>query len=331
MARPQQLGHLTQALEKQLGSFVDLPRVEAPFTTVDGRPKVTDFSRDLMPRMGIERIQTQFLEELEGESGPSGERVFKDKNDIHDRIRFVGGWTNAQVPTQGLRVVTTSANSYLEVTFYGTGLNLLLSGSGHDVRASTDGGAESGNLVPANMSPLLTSRNYSHNIVLPVKAGLPLGLHTIKLRTGTGSLDIHGVEILNEASTIKTPVGSAFLGARKLSLLSLNSQAYNSAFESGVLGTRGGRVVVYLQDGQIKKVLTPTDGAQLSFPFASLFFVSLALVERMTLVSSRARASPTWLLRWTTAPLRSSAIRLGFTLMRRIGPSMLPTLAVRSR
>lgn len=266
MARtPVQLQQLESAVFKQLGSFVDLPKIDAPFTTVVKRGQMTDLSQDLMPRMGIERIVLQSVQEVQDETGPSGERVFKTPNDLHNQIRFVGQWINLN-DLSGARPYGQVTGDYIEVSFYGTGLNLLhfIDGGARTYNVFVDGQAAAGFTITG--SSLLNGRNYAPNQVVPVVRGLTLGHHTVKVvANAVPQFVIYGVEILNEASTIKTSPASAYFGGKKLSLSTLDSQAFNSSFESGTLGTKGGRVVVYIDpDGTIKKVLTPTDSSQLN-------------------------------------------------------------------
>ncbi len=260
MARPAQLEHIAQALEKQFGATVNLPKVAAPFTTVVKRAQVTDFSKDLMPRMGIERVITQAIQEVQGESGPNGEAVYKPINDFHDQVRFYGPSPINESTTHGPNINGGS----LEITFYGTGLNALIEvdSSVRSLKSIVDGGALSAELYSAS-SLVLALRNYCTNQSLPIASGLALGMHTVRLVASTGAIRFYGYEVLNEASTIKTSPGSAFFGGKKLSLAALDSQAFNT-FENAVsLGTRGGRMVAYLKsDGTVKKAFQPASTTQ---------------------------------------------------------------------
>ena len=71
--------------------IVYLPKVAAPFTTVVKRALMTDLANDLLPRFGVDRVMTQAIQEVQGESGPNGERVFKPINDQHDAVRLSSG------------------------------------------------------------------------------------------------------------------------------------------------------------------------------------------------------------------------------------------------
>lgn len=259
MAR-QQLGHIDLLLEKQFGAIVNLPKVTAPFTTVVKRAQVTDFSKDLMPRMGIERIMTQAIQEVQGESGPAGEQVFKPINDFHDQVRIYGPGPLSENGPRGPNVNGGS----LEITFYGTGLNALIEvdSTVRSLKSVVDGGALSAELYVAG-SAVLSARNYSMNQPFPIVSGLVLGMHTVRLVASSGGIRFFGYEVLNEATTVKTPPGSAYLGGKKLSLAALDSQAFNTFENAVALGTRGGRMVTYLKsDGTIKKAFQPTSTSQ---------------------------------------------------------------------
>jgi hypothetical protein len=260
MVRPAQLGHLAQAAELQFGTFVDLPKIAAPFTSVTNRAQCTDFSSDLRPRMGVERIMVQQVRELEDEVGPAGLQVYAPVNDTHNQIRMIGTWTNS-VSLNGARAEGLAGSS-VEITFYGTGLNLLcIRYSGSPTFDVTLNGVSAGTMTPAS-DGVLSSRGYGANHVVSVVSGLTLGLYTVKLTSASVVLSFYGFEVLNESTSLKTTPGSAFKGGKKGALAALDTQTYNTDFESGLLGNRGGRVVVYLQDGEIKKALTPTNGAQ---------------------------------------------------------------------
>jgi len=253
-----------------------LPKIAAPFSTLVNRALVTDFSNDLMPRMGIERIPVLTIEELQNESDSTANssKVWKLTNDLHNRFRFVGvQWNNGQ-GTPGLRVLTPGLNDYVEIVFYGTSLNLLTLAynSSMDLRASVDGGAEGGNIVPASLSSFTNVRGYRMNQVLPIVSGLALGLHTVKLRNNSASpqAEIFGFEIINNSTTgnITTTPGSVYSGKVKETLPSASASLYNT-FNSGTLGTRGGHAVVYMKDGVIGKAVNPCDTSSLNLAAAN--------------------------------------------------------------
>jgi hypothetical protein len=252
---------------------VVLSKIDAPFTTVVNRAKMVDLSNDLGVRMGIERISISPYTRVDGETGPNGEIVYKMANDKFDQIRLVGRWSDKiENSTVGQAASGNSSADYVEVTFYGTGLNLLQTyqdGISRNFSISIDGGSET--TLTSVGSSIISNRNYNANIVRNVASGLSLGLHTIKIRQSSGiSANFCGFEILNTASSLQITAGTALINGTAASLSSTASSAYNSGFESGTLGTRGGRVLVYTKnDGTIGKAVTPTDASQLNLTSAS--------------------------------------------------------------
>lgn len=299
-------------------------------STVVNRAKMIDLSNDLGVRLGIDRFPTQSMVQVFGEQGPNGEPVYKPANDKFEQVRFVGQWgplPNGTVNTDGQYVQTSSTASYVEFTFYGTGLNVLCysDNNNRNMTVSTDGGSTS-TVTNTTMSGTLQGRGYSPNVCFTLVSGLSLGIHTVKVLQASGTMTIFGFEILNEgilattgnitsasnqltsianvtgvvaglgvtgvgipagttvssisgttvtmsanatATTsslaitftgmLKVASGSATVGAKKNYLNSVNVAAFNSTFETGTLGTKGGRVLVYLKsDGTIAKAVQPT-------------------------------------------------------------------------
>jgi hypothetical protein len=239
-----------------------------------GRASIPDLANDLRARMGVERIATQQVIELQNEFGPNGERVFKALNDDRDLIRFVGAWANQNAAYGQYVSSGTSTTDYIEIVFYGTGLNMILWNTGNDLRATVDGGSEGGNFQTATISSVLGNRNYSPGMPISVASGLSLGLHTIKIRnaSGTFSANTFGFEILNEASTINVRPGTAYTQGKKLTSSSAQSLAYNSGTYDSIkrdgatvtsLSTRGNRTLTYIKsDGTISKSAIEVNSAQ---------------------------------------------------------------------
>jgi hypothetical protein len=248
------------------------PAVGTFHSTIANRAPIVDITRDLKARIGVERISVQDIQEIHNEYGPNFERVYGALNDDKGRIRFVGNWIAQQID-YGIVVNSQSTSDFVEITFYGTGLNILFNNPGSkDIRATINGGAEGSNIVVSSASGILGTRNYSANMVIPVVSGLTPGLYTIKLRhvDGVSNNYYHGFEILNESTTLKVAPGIAYVGGKKLSLASESAIAYDSTFESGTLGSRGGRVIVYQKaDGTIAKAVQPVDAAQANLTSAS--------------------------------------------------------------
>lgn len=234
---------------------------------ITNRASIPNLGNDLFPKMGMDRMTLQSLTEVQSEVGPAGQRVYKLTADSKDQLRFVGNWIfNASA--FGTYVASSSLTTdYVEIVFYGTGLNLLVENSSpaptYDARASVDGAAEGSNLYLTGASGVLTNKGYNPNTVLPVTSGLTLGLHTVKIRNAALFGNLYGLEVLTQATALKVPTGTALIDGTSVSHSAAEDIAYNSTFESGALGTRGGRVVAYLKSsGAIGKVVTPANPAQ---------------------------------------------------------------------
>lgn len=257
------VANLGEAVENSISAYTYLPKVAAPFTTVLNRASVTDFSADGLPKFGVDRVMTQAIQEVQGESGPNGERVFKAVNDIHDAVRFVGSWFSGNDSVGQYVGDGTNTTDYVEITFYGTALNVLIRNTA-TLSYSVDGGGESSAGNPSAFSGILATRNYSMNTVFPIVSNLSIGLHTVKIRNTNGGSGgrIYGYETLNTSATLQLPESISYIGSRRLAKNSVSTDAYNSGFESGILGTRGGHVLVYQKpDGTIAKAVTPTNAS----------------------------------------------------------------------
>lgn len=261
-----QLIDIGDELESISDSMI-LPKVAAPNSTVQNRSLMPDLSNDLRPRMGVERILAQESFILEDETGPGGEPVYGILNDKFNQIRVIGENISGNDTNGPTGIVPLNSGGYVEFTFYGTGFNILsmLEATAQDARVSIDGGPEGANIFPgASGSNVLIGRNYSANQVIPVVKGLSLGLHTAKIRNNSASLwRISGFEALNESTELRLTAGSQLFKGKKRTLSAPDTTAYNSDFESGTLGTRGGHVLVYQKsDGSIGKAVTPTEATQ---------------------------------------------------------------------
>jgi hypothetical protein len=249
-----ELTGLSQALQDQQASVVHVVKTSAPYTTVVNRSQMTDLSQDLGARAGSERVMVHKLIELYGERGPSNERVYKPINDVHDQVRFVGEWQSA-TDLRGARAQPSFNNEYVEVSFYGTGLNLLtfIDTSSRDVSVSVDGGSSSAiSIGGASFSTAINDKKAGTNVVIKLVCGLTAGFHTAKIVTN-GATYVHGFEILNESLTVKVNKGQSSVGGKVRNLSSQAALTYNS----GISGTKGGRVVVYHKsDGTIGQSAT---------------------------------------------------------------------------
>jgi len=271
----EQISYLQSLMALSTQAFVDEQSdlISAPSTTIVNRSKIPNLTNDLRASMAIDRLTINQIYEVSGEQGPNGERVFGVHGDNRNLIRFVGNNWSQTHGSFGVGPVfsgTANGTDFIEVTFFGTDLNLLFSLSSYtafNITASVDGGADGPNLAPTAASGILAGRNYANNAVLNIAQNLSLGIHTVKLKinTATGYTPIFtGFEFINESSTINVNPGTSYKSAKKYSTLTGSSITYSSDFESGSLhATRGGRVVVYQKsDGTIAKSATPTNSAQ---------------------------------------------------------------------
>lgn len=237
--------------------------ISVPYTTITNRAQIRDISKGMAPSMGIQRIPVQSIYQLQTEFGASGEPVWASLNDDQGLIRFVGSWTPT-VDSRGQYIASGSNTSdYVEVTFFGTGLNVLVNNrTAQTVVASVDGAAEGSSFMPSSPSSVIDARNYSANIVVSVVSGLTIGIHTIKMRNNNGSAPWHvyGFEVLNESSTVRINSGKIIKDQRQVSLDTAQSLAYKP---SSLTGSKGGRVVTYNQGGVIGQAVQAVDSTAL--------------------------------------------------------------------
>jgi hypothetical protein len=218
------------------------------YSSITNRASIVDVTQDLKARMGVERVVIEQIYQLQNEFGPNGEQVFAALNDDRSMARFIGQWVNV-ISANGIRPESSVTGDALEITFYGTGLNILVHSS-NQFQASVDGGSYGANVVPASISSVLGARNYNPNLIFNVASGLSLGVHTVTIKsTSAGSLDIFGYEVLNESSSVKVQPGTSYIAGAKL----VSSAQSAFTYSSSATGTKGGRVLVYQNsDGSIK-------------------------------------------------------------------------------
>ena len=218
------------------------------YSSITNRASLIDLTQDLKVRMGVDRMMVQQLQQVPNEFGPNGEIVWANPNDQFGQMRFIGGWSIV-IDANGVRPVNLSASGTLtdalEITFYGTGLNILAIGGSSNFTGSlsVDGGSESAFTI--NYAAAIIGRNYATNQVIPVVSGLSLGVHTVKIRRNTvaASTEFHvyGFEVLNISANVITNPGSSYIAGQKVITASQSTIAYNNA----VTGTNGGRVLQY--------------------------------------------------------------------------------------
>lgn len=261
-----QLTDVAQQLSSLQEPQVLLTYTDVLNTEITNRAKIVDFANDLGARKGIERVPIKQIARVPGEKGPNDKPVFKPVDDFFDRCRFVGDIV-LERDANGNRVILRNTDDFIEISFWGTGLNILYTGglSGDDVRVTIDGGVESSNII-VNQAGAPSGRNIDFNAIIPVMSGDTQDFHTVKLRHVSGSATFHGYEIINETSDIKVNPGSAIIDGNKETLTSQASVTPGAATS----GTRGGREVIYLKDGQIQVAsqaaeTSQTNGASATF------------------------------------------------------------------
>lgn len=275
MATGLQLSHASifqEAIKNGLQSFV-LPStlvatnaVGTPasgyfYSTITNRAPIANPANNLKVSMGVERIQFSRFDGLQSEIGPFKERVWEIPGE--DRLRFIGEWSFTNDISKGplLRASVASPQNpcFIEVAFYGTGLNLLLaidSSNRVGITCSVDQGDYGSELFPSGtVSGTTNTRNFASNQVLKVTSGLALGFHTAVIRF-TSAQEVYGLEILNQQTTnLIANSGTAFIDGLKVV-----SPGTALAYRSGVTGTKGGRQLVYLKtDGTFGSSFTAAD------------------------------------------------------------------------
>lgn len=255
-------------------AYLSAPMIAAPntqITDLSGNARtIHDPSKTLRPLIGFERVLTQSIQLSPMERVSTGDPVWRlDNGD--ERFRFVGNWSTLSSNLGSM--INANPNDYLEITFYGTGLNILtlIDATARDHRAAVDGGANGANFYPSGGSPVLINRQYNPNQVLKVVSGLALGTHTVKItHIATSLMYVYGFEIVNESTSVSVPKGEVVSAGKKEVIAAATSTAYNSGFDgSPTLNGRGGHVVVYSKNGVIGKVLQQTDASSANYPSAT--------------------------------------------------------------
>lgn len=250
------------------GSEIEVGKIPVPHTTItneQGQPRqISDLANNMKVSMGVERVMIAPIEKLNKEFGPNKVPVWQMSNK-DERIRFVGtGWSTRPTNNGGNDTFTNTVDDYLEIVFYGTGLNLLTYSNTQtivDQRVTVDDQLESSNIYVADTG-VINGRNYSKNMVKPIVSGLDLGVHTVKIRMVSTYLTFFGYEIINETSQLVVNPGKPRFNQKAQEITSQQLVDYNSGFDaqSDTLGSKGGRVLVYqAADGSINKRLTATD------------------------------------------------------------------------
>lgn len=217
------------------------------YSSISGRSAMVDLSKDLKPRFGVDRIATTDLSRVVNEFGPNGEPVYTVPSDSFNQIRFVGGGWNQVNANSGNYIASTSTTDYIEVTFYGTGLNLnvnLLAAAYNFSYAINGGSSTSSYSLTANA--FTATRNYNNNNVIPMLTStqMTLGINTVKItQSAAGGMNIYALELLHQPSgnNISINPGVSYSSGKQVTTSAQTLASYSAP----VTGTRGGRVVVY--------------------------------------------------------------------------------------
>ena len=214
------------------------------------------------PSYGVERIPFDGLTRLIDETGDGGVSVFA-LNDGDPRIRFVGGgWAidTAGVGggAEGAIARGSTVGDYVEITFFGTNLNLLVfmnapGGTAPDWRVSSDGGTTFGSNVFIATSDALNGRRLKSNVVLPVFSSATVGTHTIRIRNASASnagLTLFGCEVINTKAANNTTLtdisnGDIFSDGYRYRFTD-TTPARPPVIPTAYSGSRGARVISYI-------------------------------------------------------------------------------------
>jgi len=245
-------------------------------STVVGRATIPDIKNDLRASLGIERITVQQIMQLQNEFGSNGEPVCSVVNDDRGLIRFIGNWTNSIANSGTAPVGGVNGADYVEVTFYGTDLNVLipyLDGSNRGYTVSVDGVGSTAVTVSGSLILVGNNSYYNPNIVVPLNLGLTLGVHTVKIRYTNVVSYIGGFDIINSNASglMNINAGLAYIGGQKVLNAVVDSVHYSKDINNNALLPvgRGGRVVRYLKDDStIGQAVQAVDAVSAYFPSA---------------------------------------------------------------
>lgn len=290
---------------------------DVTFSNIVNRAKCINQKTDLSTMFGLKRYTFTNIFNIPEEIGPSGQEVHGVFGDRLNAVRFVGQWLsngkqNNITDGGDYPFIRDGGLGYIEITFYGRGLVILLpdlatSGGNNstDLRVSIDNGSEGSDVTPSLVPNYINgARRY---IPVVVASNLSMDFHTVRVRknsTGTATeFGIVGYEVIGP-NTMQVNAGTYFFKGKQYILNSLSSFSYNSGFESGVLGTKGGRALVYLKpDGTIGKALTPTNASELYFTNAD--HTNEEIVDELYWASFGAGA--TRANDWTSVPIGAVA------------------------
>lgn len=228
--------------------YLGEPNVVALNSSITNRAKIEANCKVVGP---VERIVVNSLKEVPNESGPNGEIVYtSDKEDSRFRIF---GEVSTVFNANGTHIKMNSMGDVIEITFFGTGINILtyLDTNDRSYDIYLDGVLKSP--VTITGSDVLSTRNTKLNVVKSMVKGETRDWHTIKLVKNTVFSSLfYGFEILNESPELSVLSGSVY------------KNGYEYILENGLTlplkpigytGTNGARVLTYIDpsDGIVKQ------------------------------------------------------------------------------
>lgn len=262
------IADIKENIVEAVDPVIAAPMIDVPNTIIEDRAQILDFSRDLGLRMGINRIPITFGYYIPNERGPNGELVWGVENDPYGQIRIIQAdgtiFANHNANNNSGAYLGTTQGDSIEITFYGTGLNVLIAPNAGTTNFDyyLDGVLQS-TIDFGGANSILGGNDWNSNVVKNIANGLTEGLHTIRLLNDAGNSNIYGVEILNESTELKVNPGTSYAGGKALALSSQYSSPYDSDFESGTSNGNGGSVLVYQKsNGTIAKSINPVANAQ---------------------------------------------------------------------
>lgn len=263
----QQLTGIQSTLTAGVQDFVDETElILVPNTSIIGRALIPNIAKDLKPSLGIERISTEQLYVIPNEIGASGEIVYGVVNDTKGLIRCTGIWylanqADAAYPLSGSRIQTwQNSTSSIEIVFYGTGLNMLVSSLINNASYSLDGGSNVA--ISSRTQNAAVNRGYTSNSVQPIVHNLTLGIHTVKISItagGSGYIWCSGFEIVNSNASglININPGTAYYQGSLYSKAIADSVNYNASTYTFTCSSANATVdAIYTNNGQTFTVLS---------------------------------------------------------------------------
>jgi len=244
-------------------STVVRTQIAVPYTTITGRATIPNLNSDISTKGGVDRILVQDIYNIQTETGPNSESVYGVRGDRDGLMRFIGMWSSVQ-NTSGEYITNALINTTdaIEISFYGTGLNILTNGSGAlNLIPSIDGGSEGSNIFGGvTFSSILSARNYGQNRVTTAVSGLTLGLHTLRLRLNAAvDPGIAGFEVINlETAAVCIPGTYCYQGTVYTNSGSVSTLPFQPAAYTAGAYTTGACVLNYVNSsGVIGQVFTP--------------------------------------------------------------------------